>query len=113
MKIHSIRLHPKPFLKIKAGVKIIESRLNDEKRQLFEAGDRLIFTSRQDGEEISTTITDMHHHPSFAKLFSSVSLDKFAETDFNILLTEITEFYSTVDQEKWGVVGIEFKINLN
>ena len=47
---HHLHLHPEPFSLIKSGRKIIESRLNDEKRQTFKIGDTLIFTNREDGD---------------------------------------------------------------
>ncbi len=41
--IHTMRLWPNPFKKIKNGTKVYELRLNDEKRQLLKINDRIVF----------------------------------------------------------------------
>lgn len=111
MKSYTLRVHAEPFKKILRGDKTIESRLNDEKRQEFQVGDELIFISREDSSEIHTTITCLHHFPDFASLFQKLPTDKFGEDSSESLLDEIKQFYSNSDQQQWGVVGIEFKIN--
>jgi len=107
---HHIRLHPEPFIKIKEGKKTIESRLNDEKRQAFKVGDSLTFISRVDNSKIPTTILSLHYHPTFKELFSTHPPEKFGGGNSNDLLKEIELFYSPEEQEKYSVVGIEFKI---
>jgi ASC-1-like (ASCH) protein len=108
--IHNLHLHPEPFALIESGQKNIESRLNDEKRQTFKIGDTLIFTSRADGKEIKTVITIIHHHPTFSDLFSQHPLEKFGNKDLSELLEEIEIYYPKTEQEKYGVVGVEFDI---
>ena len=93
------------------GNKTIESRLNDEKRRDFKIGDELVFVSREDGSEITTTITELHYFPNFVTLFKNVPTEKFGATSSESLLEEIEQFYSESDQTQWGVVGIEFEIN--
>jgi ASC-1-like (ASCH) protein len=110
MKTHALRLHTEPFNKIKGGVKTIESRLHDEKRQEFQVGDSLRFINREDGDEINTVITDLHHFPTFSDLFSNIPVEKFGSESSELLLIEITQFYSDEEQSQFGVVGIEFKI---
>lgn len=41
--LHEMRLLEEPFELIKAGKKIIEIRLNDEKRQKVSIGDEIVF----------------------------------------------------------------------
>lgn len=45
--MHQMRLHPEPFEKIKNGTKIIEMRLNDEKRQKVQIGDKIEFENQR------------------------------------------------------------------
>ena len=107
---HYLHLHPEPFALIKSGQKIIESRLNDEKRQSFKIGDTLIFTNREDGNEIKTIITNIYNYPTFIALFSKHQPEKFDNNNPSELLKEIEIYYSKAEQEKYGVVGIEFKV---
>lgn len=111
MKSHSLRLHLAPFNKIKAGLKTIESRLNDDKRRDYKIGDTLLFTCRDTGEVLTATITNLHHFPTFSEMFNSVPSEKYGNEQPDSLLEEIEQFYSQNDQIQWGVVGIEFKIN--
>lgn len=108
MKTYSLRLHDKPFNKIKSGNKTIESRLNDEKRQQFQLGDRLGFTNRNDGDKINVVITHLHHFPTFTDLYSTIPTNKFGDEPQESLIQEISQFYSDGDQLCYGVVGIEF-----
>ena len=47
MNIHQLQLATVPFDAITSGVKTIESRLYDEKRQTIQLGDTIIFTNRE------------------------------------------------------------------
>lgn len=45
MMIHEMKLNNEPFTLIKAGTKVIELRLNDEKRRKLAVGDKIEFTN--------------------------------------------------------------------
>lgn len=107
---HHLHLHPEPFTLIKSGRKIIESRLNDEKRQTFKISDTLIFTNREDGSEIRTVIIALHHYSTFTELFSKHKPEKFGSDNSSELLKEMEIYYPKAEQDKYGVTGIEFKI---
>ena len=47
-----MKLNASPFEMIKSGVKSIELRLYDEKRQKIKIGDTIIFTNTLTGEKI-------------------------------------------------------------
>ena len=49
MAEHIMKLHPRPFAKIKDGSKTIELRLYDEKRQRISVGDTLRFVNTENG----------------------------------------------------------------
>lgn len=110
MKSHTLHLHSGPFTKILVGKKIIESRLNDEKRRAYMVNDELIFVSREDGNRVPATITALHHFPTFAAMFSNMPAEKFGGNSPEALLQEITQFYSAEEQAHLGVVGIEFVV---
>jgi ASC-1-like (ASCH) protein len=113
MPTHKLHLHPEPFVYIRSGSKTVESRLFDEKRRNYRIGDKLIFINRADESElIESTIVDLHKEQSFQDLFmSKKTLGKFSTTSIDKLLDGIELYYSKKDQEKYGVIGIEFKID--
>lgn len=106
---HTIRLHPEPFKMIQGGNKTIETRLNDEKRRTFKSGDKLTFISREDGTEIKTEIVALYTYSTFKELFDNHESAAFGGEAPEELLKNIRQFYSEEDEQKWGVVGIEFK----
>ena len=109
--IHNMRLHNSPFELIKSGTKTIELRLNDEKRRLINIGDIIIFENRTTNEQIRVKVVNLHKYDSFEKLykhFDKVSLGYAKDEDANY--KDMEKYYSSSEQEKYGVVGIEIKL---
>ena len=113
MITHHLHLHPQPFEYIRSGRKTVESRLFDEKRQTYTIGDKLVFTNRANkNATIETTITKLYKEKSFKDLFLNKDISgKFSTTSLRELLDGIELYYTKEDQEKYGVVGIEFIVN--
>ena len=103
--LHEMKLKPDPFDRIVAGKKKIEFRLLDEKRQLINQGDQIIFTNTYNGKTISTCVEEMYLASSFEKL-KEVLIKKnlIEETDFEP--SAMLKYYSREEEEKYGVVGI-------
>lgn len=110
--IHEMRLRPDPFDRIVAGKKKIEFRLWDEKRQLINQGDRIIFTNTDTGKNIATYVVEIHKASSFVQL-KQLLLKKnlIEETDFEP--SAMRKYYSREEEKKYGVVGIEIKLLSN
>lgn len=110
MAEHYLHLHPEPFHLVNSGVKTIESRLFDEKRRTYSVGDELIFTNRADeSETVEVEITQLHKADSFHELFNQNDLmNKFGSGSPDELEKNIKKYYSEKDQERYGVIGIEF-----
>lgn len=109
--IHKMRLHDGPFKLIQAGIKTIELRLYDEKRQQIQVGDEIEFTNRITGEKQLTKVIAIHIYSSFVDLYRNydkVSLgyrkDEVAKPE------DMEQYYSKEEQENYGVVGIEIRI---
>ncbi len=52
---------------------------------------------------------ELYRHPSFDDLFSSSHPSLFGGESKESLITEIRQFYTEDDEEKYGVVGIRFE----
>ncbi len=107
---HSMNLKPQPFAMIKSGKKTIELRLYDEKRQLIQLGDRIIFTNTGTGEVLTATVKALHRFSSFAELYKTLPLLKCGYTQEDIgtaRASDMDDYYSAEQQAKYGVVGIE------
>lgn len=110
MATHYLHLHPRPFALIRSGRKTVECRLFDDKRQSYSIGDTLVFTNRgNELESVKAEITKLHRFHSFRELFLSPDTEgKFGGNSLDELMAEIEQYYSSEDQKKYGVVGIEF-----
>ena len=108
--IHQMKLHPSPFEMIKSGKKTIELRLFDEKRQLIKEGDSITFTNTSNGEKMSVTVKKLHRFDSFEELYKTLPLLECgytAEDIDNAQPSDMEQYYSAQEQQKYGVVGIE------
>ena len=108
--IHKMNLHNKPYELIKNETKTIELRLNDEKRQKLKEKDLIEFTNRTTNETILVEIEKLYHYNSFNELynnFDKVSMGYSKDEIANP--SDMEEYYSKEEQEKYGVLGIKIK----
>ena len=109
---HEMKLHSSPFEMIKSGKKTIELRLYDEKRQLIKEGDNITFTNTSNGEKMSVTVKKLHRFDSFEELYKTLPLLECgytAEDIDNAQPSDMEQYYSVDQQQKYGVVGIELR----
>ena len=104
-----MNLHSSPFKKIVEGTKIIEIRLNDDKRRLLKVGDEIEFVSREDSsKKIKKEILELNLFKTFKDLcyfyypidYGSVDRDEY---------TAMYKYYSVEDEAKYGVLAIKLK----
>ncbi|MCK9578044.1 ASCH domain-containing protein [bacterium] len=108
--IHNMKLGNEPFIKIKNGEKVIESRLFDEKRKAINIGDEIEFISNENQtEKILTNVIALYRYQTFEELFSDFPSEYFGQNSKEDLLREIEQIYSDEDQKKYGVLGIRIK----
>ncbi len=110
---HHMKLDATPFEKIKSRKKTIELRLFDEKRQKIKIGDRIIFTNVQSDEKLVVKVLQLYRFNSFEELYNTLPLLQCGYTPENVDLAsslDMERFYSTAEQEKYGVLGIEMKV---
>ena len=108
---HEMRLNDGAFNLIRLGLKDIELRLNDEKRQLIKVGDIIDFTNNTTYETIDVDVSDIKRYADFDELYKDV--DKVAmgydEKDES-KATDMLSYYSKESQQKYGVLAIKIKI---
>jgi len=112
--LHNMKLQNEPFEQIKQGVKDVELRLFDEKRQKINAGDVIVFKNILTSEEITTKCIDVFKAPSFYELFKMLNDNSRMGFSENLSCEEMSEkmrkYYSVSDEQKYGVVGILIKL---
>ncbi len=101
MPAHEMRLHPAPFEQIQNGSKNLEIRINDAKRRLIQPGDTILLLKRPDfTQQVSVRVKARHESANFNELFKQFPEHK----------TDMSAYYSPADEQKWGVVGLEFEV---
>lgn len=109
--LHKMKLNNKPFEMINNGSKTIELRLNDEKRSKIKIGDFIDFTNINDpSSKMQVRVTELHCFDSFGELFNTLPKEKLGfGSEEDIPNDYMDSFYSREEQEKYGVIGIEFR----
>jgi ASC-1-like (ASCH) protein len=108
--IHQMRLHARPFAEIKNGEKTSEFRVNDKKRQLIKIGDLIEFASRDNlNEKLTVEVIYLKTYPTFRDLFRKLKNPRpnWKEAGF---LESMQRYYAPGEEEKYGVLEIEFKL---
>lgn len=108
---HYMNLNSEPFEMIKSGVKTIELRLCDEKRQKIKIGDEIEFTDVKDSnKKLIVSVAALHKFASFAELYKNLPLLKCGYTHEDVFTAKPEDmelYYSKEKQLKYGVLGIE------
>lgn len=104
-----MRLQPSPFEKIKNGSKTIEVRLLDEKRQQLNIGDEIIFTLATDEQQsIIAKVTKLSRFPAFKDLCMAFPPEQYGSKSHEEYVA-MYKYYSSEDEQKYGVLAIEIK----
>ena len=108
---YNMNLNNVPFKSIKNGTKVIELRLNDEKRKLLKVGDEIEFTNRDTNEKLLVDIINLYNYASFDELYKHLDKIEMGYTADEVADPKDMEtYYSKEEQEKYGVLGIKIKV---
>lgn len=111
--VHTLNLQEKYFELIKNNIKTLEGRLNDEKRQAFNVGDKILFFKEPDRVEmLEAVIVDKYIFKNFDEM--AENLDK-AELGFeSVSKQEMVDVYRKIypreKEEKYGVVIFRVRV---
>ena len=110
-QIHNMKLNNKPFCLIKNRKKTVELRLNDEKRKKVKVGDIIIFENNETLEKISVLVVKIYKFNNFKKLYENIDKTLMGySNEEEALSSDMEKYYSIEQQNKYGVLGIEFNI---
>ena len=107
-----VHLHKEVFDIVQDGIKDVEVRLNDEKRRKLSVGDRLVFISRENYiDKITAIVKKLVYFKDFVEVTNTYEMKRIYLENTSLVeyLQLMSKFYSKEDQEKYGVVAIEFE----
>lgn len=109
--LHKMKLNESPFERIKNGTKTIEFRLYDEKRQQIKVGDKIEFSKLPDlQEKLEVDVMELYKEESFEKLFRKLYPN---DKEIKQKAQNMYRIYSPENEQKYGVLGIKVKINID
>ena len=100
------------FEVVEKGIKNVEVRVNDEKRRRMKIGDEIIFLKRPlEEESIVAKIVGLKVYSNFNELVKDYEIERLYLKEFTKeqFVELLGRFYSDEEQEKYGVVAIEFE----
>jgi len=109
---HTMKLAPESFKNMQNGRKMIEYRLNDEKRQELKVGDIIIFKNLDNlKEQISMKITKLLEFNSFQEAFINLIKEPNNDLTDNIEqdVIDMYQYYTKEDEIKYGCLAILLK----
>ena len=111
MQKHILNLYSDAFNLIKQGIKTIELRLNDEKRQKIYISDYIQFINLDNKEILEVKVKNIYKYKNFKDLYKD--FDKVStgyKKDEIANYKDMEQYYKIEDIEKYGVVGIEIEL---
>lgn len=109
--MHTLRVKEKYYNLLKDKKKTIELRLYDEKRQAIKIGDTIEFSDySKPNDKFLAKVINLHRADNFAALCQKIDCSAAGFAANDELLEVLEEFYSSKQQQEYGVVGIEIKI---
>lgn len=111
--IHKMKLNESPFERIKNGMKTIEFRLYDEKRQQIKIGDQIEFLKLPDlQEKLLVDVVELYREDTFEKLFKKLYSDE-NEEEIIRKSKAMYKYYSVEKEKEYGVFGIKISLISN
>ena len=108
-----MNLNPAYFDLISRGDKVLEGRLNDEKRQKFEIGDIITFYKEPERKEtIKAIILDKYLFDNFDEMANSLDKSElgFEKSSKEEMVQVYRTIYTLEDENKYGVVIFRIKL---
>ncbi|MGN0814283.1 MAG: ASCH domain-containing protein [Candidatus Coproplasma sp.] len=102
-----MNLQQRPFDSIKSGIKTVEMRLYDKKRQGINAGDDLEFTSPK-GDKLTVRVKAVRRFNNFEELYANYSPRELGYFDGEICSpADMLAYYGEEQIKEYGVAAIE------
>lgn len=109
--MYQMKVREKYYTMLRDGIKTIELRLYDEKRQKIKIGELIEFSCVENpSEKFVAKVKALYRADDFQRLSTIIDIKKagfFGDTDEMLRIME--EFYPRENQQKYGVLGIEIQ----
>ncbi len=106
--LHQMGLYKEPFESIVSEKKVVEIRLNDQKRQAIQVGDLIEFTNLSTAEQVIVKVTARQTFKDFQVLYEHVPLEQMdcIGWSMNDLLDATYMIYSRESEKVFGALAL-------
>ena len=105
-------LYGEYFNAIKDGEKVVEVRLNDEKRRKIKVGDTIEFIKVPDGNDtLLVEVTELRSYDTFQAMYKDIPFKDFDCEGWSMtkMIDGTYEIYTAEQEKKWGTLAITMK----
>ena len=109
---YSMGLYDEPFKSIQDGKKVVEVRLNDEKRRKIQIGDIIEFLKvPKTGETIEVEVLDLRKYNTFKEMYQDTPFHLFDCEGWTMteMIDGTYEIYTKEQEKQWGTLAIKIK----
>ncbi len=107
---HFMKLNKDPFYMIDGGLKTVEIRLYDRKRQKINAGDSIVFTEVGTENSIEAEVLKVVRFDCFKDLYKAYDYRVLGYKEGEAAkYSDMYAYYTKEDEALYGVVAIEIK----
>ncbi|MFD2211892.1 ASCH domain-containing protein [Virgibacillus halophilus] len=102
-------LYSEYFQSIREGKKIVEVRLNDEKRRKIKVGDAIEFIKvPQQDEFLKVQVIDLKSYDTFEAMYNDIPPEDFDCEGWTIkeMIDGTYEIYTPEQEKEWGTLAI-------
>ncbi|ACB59817.1 protein of unknown function DUF437 [Exiguobacterium sibiricum 255-15] len=110
--LHNMGLYEEPFHSIQTGKKVIEIRLNDQKRQAIKVDDLIEFKNLSNGEQLTVRVTKRETFKDFQSLYEKISLEAIDCIGWSMpeLLKSTYAIYLKEAEQQFGALALTIEI---
>ncbi len=111
--IYRMGLYGENFSLIKEGKKVVEVRLNDEKRRRIKVGDTIHFIKVPNQDEtLQVEVLELKIYDTFQAMYEDIPFNHFGCEDWTMkeMVEGTYEIYTPEQEKEWGAVAITINL---
>jgi ASC-1-like (ASCH) protein len=110
--VHQMGLFGEYFDSIKKGKKMVEVRLNDDKRRKIKIGDTIEFIKvPEKNETLSVQVAELRVYDTFKEMYEDIPFKDFDCESWTLeeMIDGTYEVYNPEQEKQWGTLAISMK----
>lgn len=110
--VHQMGLYGEYFSSIKVGKKMVEVRLNDDKRRKIKVGDTIEFIKApKNNETLRAQVAELRKYDTFKEMYEDIPFKDFDCEGWTMeeMIKGTYEIYTPEQEKQWGTLAITIR----